>query len=178
MGSLAGVIVSGLISVKQRTEVPHTRHPSAFRETLHDINVVSLAKYVLENGTADDDKLYSTDHIEDLARIAYLQAYAGAMQEVVSAGADVRGSLHRRCSIISSGLQAICNDLASSVSIMLANDASPRLPHGGMRISSRERGVQVASTAKLPVDGLAAKGEQWLKYRRPAVRCWLPLGSP
>ncbi len=109
MGSLAGVIVSGLISVKQRTEAHHTRHPSAFRETLHDINAVSLAKYVL------------LDNFEWSS--GYLQRFG-----------------------------PVCVNYASQ-------RCPPRLPHGGMRISSKERGVQVASTAKLPVDGLAAKGE-------------------
>jgi beta-glucosidase len=50
-----------------------------------------LPIYVLENGTAADDKLDASGNIEDSSRIAYLQAYTEAMQEAMAAGADVRG---------------------------------------------------------------------------------------
>jgi beta-glucosidase len=66
--------------------------PAAFRDTLLDIHDrFGLPIYVLENGTAADDELDRAGRVEDTGRIAYLQAYANAMQEAMSAGADVRG---------------------------------------------------------------------------------------
>jgi beta-glucosidase len=66
--------------------------PAAFRDTLLDIHDrFGRPIYVLENGTAADDKPDSVGRVEDTGRIAYLQAYTGAMQEAMSAGADVRG---------------------------------------------------------------------------------------
>ena len=50
-----------------------------------------LPVYVLENGTANDDKPDDAGAVQDTGRIAYLQAYTNAMQEAISAGADVRG---------------------------------------------------------------------------------------
>lgn len=66
--------------------------PDAFRDTLLDIDArFRLPIYVLENGTAVDDKLDAAGAIQDTDRIAYLEAYTAAMQEAISAGADVRG---------------------------------------------------------------------------------------
>jgi beta-glucosidase len=66
--------------------------PAAFRDTLLDIHDrFGLPIYVLENGTAADDELDRSGRVEDSGRIAYLQAYANAMQEAIVAGADVRG---------------------------------------------------------------------------------------
>jgi beta-glucosidase len=50
-----------------------------------------LPIYVLENGTAADDKFDARGNINDTSRISYLQAYTDAMQEAIAAGADVRG---------------------------------------------------------------------------------------
>lgn len=78
-------------------EVPRTSMgwpivPGAFRETLIDIHSrFRLPIYVLENGTAAEDRLDSAGHVEDAGRIAYLEAYTGAMREAIVAGADVRG---------------------------------------------------------------------------------------
>jgi beta-glucosidase len=78
-------------------EVPRTTFgwsivPNAFRDTLLDIHRrFALPIYVLENGTASNDKLDTAGRVEDSGRIAYLQAYTDAMQEAISAGADVRG---------------------------------------------------------------------------------------
>ena len=75
-----------------RTSIGWPIVPGAFRDTLLDIQArFRLPIYVLENGTAADDKLDSTGNIQDTGRIAYLQAYTAAMQEAISAGADVRG---------------------------------------------------------------------------------------
>ena len=75
-----------------RTTIGWPIAPDAFRDTLLDIHHrFALPIYVLENGTASDDKLDTTGHIEDVGRVAYLQAYTGALQEAISAGADVRG---------------------------------------------------------------------------------------
>ncbi len=75
-----------------RTPIGWPIVPDAFRDTLLDIHTrFRLPIYVLENGTADDDKLDSSGNIQDAGRIAYLQAYLAAMQEAISAGVDVRG---------------------------------------------------------------------------------------
>ncbi len=67
--------------------------PDAFRDTLLDIHDrFRLPIYVLENGTASEDKVDETGRVDDPGRIAYLQAYIGAMQDAIGAGADVRGS--------------------------------------------------------------------------------------
>ncbi len=63
-----------------------------FRDTLMDIHRrFGLPIYVLENGTAADDKPDGAGRAEDPGRIAYLQAFTAAMQEAIAAGADVRG---------------------------------------------------------------------------------------
>lgn len=75
-----------------RTSIGWPVVPDAFRDTMLDVHRrFGLPTYVLENGTAADDKLDSAGGIEDPGRIAYLQAYVDAMQEAISAGADVRG---------------------------------------------------------------------------------------
>jgi beta-glucosidase len=75
-----------------RTSIGWTIVPAAFRDTLLDIDRrFRLPIYVLENGTAADDKLDDEGHIQDTGRIAYLQAYTSAMHEAIAAGADVRG---------------------------------------------------------------------------------------
>jgi beta-glucosidase len=75
-----------------RTTIGWPIVPDAFRETLLDIHRrFRLPIYVLENGTAADDKLDEAGRIQDPGRIAYLQAYTSAMQEAMAAGADVRG---------------------------------------------------------------------------------------
>jgi beta-glucosidase len=75
-----------------RTAIGWPIVPGAFRDTLLDIHGrFGLPIYVLENGTAADDKPDSAGGVQDTARIAYLQAYTDAMQEAISAGADVRG---------------------------------------------------------------------------------------
>lgn len=75
-----------------RTSIGWPVVPGAFRDTLLDIHRrFGLPIYVLENGTAADDRLDGDGGIEDTGRIAYLQAYTDALQEAISAGADVRG---------------------------------------------------------------------------------------
>lgn len=75
-----------------RTTIGWPIVPWAFRDTLLDIDRrFRLPIYVLENGTADDDKLDDAGRVQDTGRVAYLQAYIGAMNEAISAGADVRG---------------------------------------------------------------------------------------
>lgn len=66
--------------------------PGAFRDTLLDIHSrFRRPIYVLENGTAAEDRLDSTGQVQDVDRIAYLEAFTGAMREAIAAGADVRG---------------------------------------------------------------------------------------
>jgi beta-glucosidase len=66
--------------------------PGAFRDTLLDLHArFRLPIYVLENGTAADDKIDDAGQIQDDSRIAYLKAYTEAMQQAIAAGADVRG---------------------------------------------------------------------------------------
>ncbi|MBU6461376.1 MAG: beta-glucosidase [Bradyrhizobium sp.] len=75
-----------------RTAIGWPIVPDAFRDTLLDIKSrFGLPIYVLENGTASDDRPDSANQVNDAARIAYLQAYTDAMQEAISGGADVRG---------------------------------------------------------------------------------------
>jgi beta-glucosidase len=75
-----------------RTSIGWPIVPGAFRDTLLDIHGrFGLPIYVLENGTAADDKPDNAGGIQDASRIAYLEAYTGAMQEAIAAGADVRG---------------------------------------------------------------------------------------
>jgi len=66
--------------------------PGAFRDTLIDLHSrFRLPIYVLENGTAAEDKPDSAGYVQDTGRIAYLEAYTNAMREAIAAGADVRG---------------------------------------------------------------------------------------
>jgi beta-glucosidase len=75
-----------------RTAIDWPIVPGAFRDTLLDIHArFRLPIYVLENGTAADDKLDVSGNIQDDSRIAYLQAYTDAMRDAIGAGADVRG---------------------------------------------------------------------------------------
>jgi len=75
-----------------RTPIGWPIVPGAFRDTLLDIHRrFRLPIYVLENGTASDDTPDDTGVIQDGGRIAYLDAYTGAMREAIDAGADVRG---------------------------------------------------------------------------------------
>jgi len=75
-----------------RTAIGWPIVPGAFRDTLLEIHGrFGLPIYALENGTANDDAPDGAGRIEDNGRIAYLQAYTSAMQEAISAGADVRG---------------------------------------------------------------------------------------
>lgn len=76
-----------------RTPIGWPIVPSAFRDTLLDLHSrFRLPIYVLENGTASEDRPGDGgDIIDDRGRIAYLQAYTDALEEAVAAGADVRG---------------------------------------------------------------------------------------
>lgn len=75
-----------------RTPIGWPIVPDAFRETLLDLHSrFRLPIYVLENGTASNDSLDATGTVHDDGRIAYLQAYTGAMREAIAGGADVRG---------------------------------------------------------------------------------------
>ncbi len=75
-----------------RTPIGWPIVPDAFRDTLLDIHMrFRLPIYVLENGTAADDRLDQAGHVEDPGRIAYLQGYTDAMQAAITMGADVRG---------------------------------------------------------------------------------------
>ncbi len=75
-----------------RTAIGWPIVPGAFRDTLLDIHDrFGLPIYVLENGTAADDKPIAPARVQDTGRIAYLQAYTNAMQQAIAAGADVRG---------------------------------------------------------------------------------------
>ncbi|MDE2376942.1 GH1 family beta-glucosidase [Bradyrhizobium sp.] len=75
-----------------RTPIGWPIVPAAFRDTLLDLHGrFGLPIYVLENGTASEDKLDAAGIVQDDGRIAYLQGYTGAMGEAIAAGADVRG---------------------------------------------------------------------------------------
>jgi beta-glucosidase len=66
--------------------------PEAFRETLATVHArYGLPIYVLENGTARDDKPDAGGEVPDEPRIAFLSAYTAAMFEAMNAGVDVRG---------------------------------------------------------------------------------------
>ncbi len=66
--------------------------PDAFRDTLLTVaKHYELPVYVLENGLGGHDKPDETGAVIDNDRIAYLRAYIGAMNDAVSAGADIRG---------------------------------------------------------------------------------------
>ncbi len=75
-----------------RTPIGWPIVPDAFRDTLLDLHTrFRLPIYVLENGTAADDRLDEAGRVEDPGRIAYLQAYTDAMRAAIARGADVRG---------------------------------------------------------------------------------------
>jgi len=75
-----------------RTSMGWPVEPHAFRDTLLDIHRrYRLPIYVLENGTATDDKIDPSGEVTDPRRIDFLQAYTAAMFEAIAAGADVRG---------------------------------------------------------------------------------------
>src|SRR5579871_761812 len=75
-----------------RTSIGWPVQPDAFRDTLLDVHKrYRLPIYVLENGTACEDKLDENGKVADQPRIDFLQAYTAAMFEAIAAGADVRG---------------------------------------------------------------------------------------
>jgi beta-glucosidase len=75
-----------------RTAIGWPIVPTAFRDTLVDIHRrFKLPIYVLENGTANHDRIDETGQVLDQPRIDYLHAYTMAMREAVAAGADIRG---------------------------------------------------------------------------------------
>lgn len=75
-----------------RTEIDWTIVPTAFRDTLIDVGKrFRLPIYVLENGTAANDRPDHVGAVHDVGRIDYLQAYINAMHEAIAAGSDVRG---------------------------------------------------------------------------------------
>jgi beta-glucosidase len=75
-----------------RTAIGWPIQPEAFRDTLLMLSRhYRLPVYVLENGTATQDRILDTGAVEDPDRIAYLDAYIAAMREAIAAGADVRG---------------------------------------------------------------------------------------
>ena len=66
--------------------------PEKFRETLLRVaKAYGLPIYVLENGLGGHDKPDEKGAVVDNERIAYLRDYIGALNEAVSAGADIRG---------------------------------------------------------------------------------------
>jgi beta-glucosidase len=75
-----------------RTSMGWPVQPSAFHETLLEVHKrYRLPIYVLENGTACEDKVDEGGKVADQPRIDFLQAYTAAMFEAIEAGADVRG---------------------------------------------------------------------------------------
>jgi beta-glucosidase len=75
-----------------RTAMGWPIDPAAFRETLLSIHRrFRLPIYVLENGTAANDRVDEAGEVMDTSRIDYLRAYINAMGEAITAGADVRG---------------------------------------------------------------------------------------
>ena len=66
--------------------------PQGFRDTLTTVaRDYGLPVYVTENGMGGYDKPDAAGAVIDNDRIAYLNAYIGAMNDAVSAGADIRG---------------------------------------------------------------------------------------
>jgi beta-glucosidase len=66
--------------------------PEAFRDTLMALDqIYGLPIYVLENGTAANDRILDTGEVLDPDRIDYLGAYITALREAIAGGADVRG---------------------------------------------------------------------------------------
>ena len=75
-----------------RTSIGWPIQPDAFRDTLLTVGRrYGLPIYVLENGTATNDRVLASGEVPDPDRIAYLRDYIGAMREAIAAGADVRG---------------------------------------------------------------------------------------
>ncbi len=75
-----------------RTSIGWPIVPSAFRDTLLDIDRrFGLPIYVMENGTAADDRPDDAGRIQDVGRISYLEGYTNAMREAIEAGANVAG---------------------------------------------------------------------------------------
>jgi beta-glucosidase len=75
-----------------RTSIGWPVQPEAFRETLLAIHKrYRLPIYVLENGTANTDRINGNGEVLDQPRIDFLNAYTAAMFEAIKAGADVRG---------------------------------------------------------------------------------------
>ncbi|MBK5959880.1 beta-glucosidase [Rhodoplanes elegans] len=75
-----------------RTSFGWPIEPDAFRDTLVDLSKrYRLPIYVLENGRSNPDVVDDKGEVNDPDRIAFLDAYIGAMNEARAAGADVRG---------------------------------------------------------------------------------------
>jgi beta-glucosidase len=75
-----------------RTSMGWPIQPDGFRDTLVALDqTYGLPIYVLENGTAANDRVLDTGEVLDPDRIDYLRAYIAAMREAIVAGADVRG---------------------------------------------------------------------------------------
>ena len=87
-----GFIFAGPPADSPRTAIGWPIDPEAFRATLLDVHRrFRLPIYVLENGTAADDRMDGAGNVADQGRIDYLRAYTDAMRDAVTAGADVRG---------------------------------------------------------------------------------------
>lgn len=75
-----------------QSEIGWQVQPDAFRDILLDASKrYRLPIYVTENGTGGRDQLDHTGNVRDQHRIDYLNAYIGAMETAIAAGADVRG---------------------------------------------------------------------------------------
>ena len=121
-----------------RTAIGWLVVPGAFRDTLLDIDRrFGLPIYVLENGTADDDKANSAGLVQDSGRIPYSQAYVAAMNEAISAGADVRGYFAWSLLDNFEWTSGYSQRFGSSTSIRPPKGAFPRHPQDGIPITSR-----------------------------------------
>jgi beta-glucosidase len=90
--NLIGATFGALPEDVPRTSIGWPIVPGAFHDTLLDVHHrFRLPIYVLENGTASDDNPDSAGGVQEPGRVAYLQAYIDAMQQAISARADVRG---------------------------------------------------------------------------------------
>ncbi len=67
--------------------------PRAFFDQLMDIekSYGPIPIYVTENGAGYEETASPDDQVHDDDRVAFLEAYLGAMREAIAAGADVRG---------------------------------------------------------------------------------------
>lgn len=75
-----------------RSEIGWPIYPDAFREVLLELTrAYRLPVYVTENGAGGRDRPDAAGAVNDPGRIAFLQAYVGALHEALAAGADVRG---------------------------------------------------------------------------------------